>query len=28
VACRNKHKKMNRNINRACWRIPQRKSAV
>ena len=25
VACRNKHKKMNRNINRACWRIPQRK---
>ena len=28
VECRNKHKKMNRNINRACWRIPQRKSAV
>ena len=28
VACRNKKKKMNRNINRACWRIPQRKSAV
>ena len=26
--CRKKHKKMNRNINRACWRIPQRKSAV
>lgn len=25
VACRNKKKKMNRNINRACWRIPQRK---
>jgi hypothetical protein len=23
--CRKKHKKMNRNINRACWRIPQRK---
>lgn len=26
VACRNKHKKMNRNINRSCWRIPQRKA--
>jgi hypothetical protein len=26
--CIRKHKKMNRNINRACWRIPQRKSAV
>ena len=24
--CRKKHKKMNRNINRACWRIPQRKA--
>ena len=23
--CIKKHKKMNRNINRACWRIPQRK---
>ena len=23
--CRRKHKKMNKNINRACWRIPQRK---
>lgn len=23
--CVKKHKKMNRNINRACWRIPQRK---
>ena len=26
--CVKKKKKMNRNINRACWRIPQRKSAV
>ena len=26
--CRRKHKKMNRKINRSCWRIPQRKSAV
>ena len=26
--CIKKKKKMNRNINRACWRIPQRKSAV
>lgn len=26
--CVRKHKAMNRNINRACWRIPQRKSAV
>lgn len=26
--CIKKHKKMNRKINRACWRIPQRKSAV
>ena len=24
--CIKKHKKMNRNINRACWRIPQRKA--
>ena len=28
VACRNKHKKMNRNINRACRRIPQRKAVA
>ena len=28
VECRRKHKKMERKINRACWRIPQRKSAV
>jgi hypothetical protein len=28
LACLKKHKKMNRGINRACWRIPQRKSAV
>ena len=28
VTCRKKHKKMERRINRACWRIPQRKSAV
>ena len=26
--CVRKHKRMNRKINRACWRIPQRKSAV
>lgn len=24
--CIRKHKKMNRNINRGCWRIPQRKA--
>jgi hypothetical protein len=24
--CIRKHKRMNRNINRACWRIPQRKN--
>ena len=26
--CVRKHKKMNRNINRACWRIPQRKAVA
>lgn len=26
--CVRKHKRMNRNINRACWRIPQRKAVA
>lgn len=26
--CIRKHKKMNRNINRACWRIPQKKKVA
>ena len=26
--CVRKHKKMNRNINRACWRIPQKKKVA